>query len=253
MGIEMLIYCPPMEESGEDVTGWDKSTIDYVSTHRSKIYSKIRGIAKNIRRNNIQTSDIEDIYEELLVYLYKSDDYNITKAMERSSTNTIVSLEGYLNVCIKYCVVRYCTDMYNEEKSRVAETVFDDEGKTLSLFDTIPDTRSYDHENVIYDLEALCRSCETLRYKYGPDLYLVWYVRLLTLKSDNDSLYKDILSVLGISKRELSNIEKYAADDDLLVSLAKAIDVIGIEQAIKIVRPYVFSAKKIDETILIYS
>lgn len=253
MGIEMLIYCSPMEESNEDVSGWNKTTVDYVSSHRSKIYSKIRGIAKNLRRHNLQLSDVEDIYEEVLMYLYKSDDYNISKAMERSSTNNIVSLEGYLNVCIKYCVVRYITEMYNEEKSRVPDTIYDDEGKSLSLFDTIPDTKTMDHNNLIYDLEALCKSCEILRYKYGPDIYLVWYVRLLTLRSENDRLYKDILSVLGISKRELANIEKYSADDDMLVSLAKAVDVVGVEEAINIIRPYVFSARQIDETISIYA
>lgn len=119
MGLEMLVYCPPMEEGVDDVTGWNKETIDYVTKHRTKVCNQIRGIAKNIRKHNLQPSDVEDIYEEVMLYLYKCDDYNIGKAIERSSTNNIVTLEGYLNVCIKYCVVRHCTNMYKIGRAHV--------------------------------------------------------------------------------------------------------------------------------------
>lgn len=254
MGIEMLVYCPPMEEGNEDVTGWDKETIEYVASHKSKIYTQIRGIAKNIRKHNLQNSDVEDIYSEVLMYLYNCDDYNISKAIERSNSNNIVSLEGYLNVCIKYCVVRYCTTMYKEEKEIVHDVISDDDGKELSILDNIADNRSNDHmDTIMYDLESLCRSCEAIRYKYGPDIYLVWYIRLLTLNKQNNDLYKDILSILGISKKELSNIEKYATEDELMTTFAKAVDISGIDGALKVIRPYVFSAKLIEETVTMYS
>lgn len=254
MGIELLVYCPPMEEGNEDVTGWDKETIAYVAAHKSKVYAQIRGIAKNIRKHNLQLSDVEDIYSEVLMYLYNCDDYNISKAVERSSSNNIVSLEGYLNVCIKYCVVRYCTTMYKEEKEIVHEVISDDDGKELSLLDNIADKTSCDRmDTVMYDLEALCRCCESVRYKYGPDIYLVWYIRLLTLSRNNNELYKDILGILGISKKELGNIEKYASEDELMTTFAKAVDLSGVEEAIKIIRPYVFSAKKIEDTVTMYS
>lgn len=254
MGIEMLVYCPPMEEGNEDVTGWDKETIAYVASHKSKVYAQIRGIAKNIRKHNLQTTDVEDIYSEVLMYLYNCDDYNISKAVERSSSNNIVSLEGYLNVCIKYCVVRYCTTMYKEEKETIHEVISDDDGKELSILDNIADKASCDRmDTMMYDLVSLCKCCESIRYKYGPDIYLVWYIRLLTLNKNNNNLYKDILSILGVSKRELSNVEKYACEDELMTTFAKAVDLSGVDEAIKIIRPYVFSAKKIEDTVTIYS
>ena len=253
MGIELLVYCPPMEEGNEDVTGWEKETIEYVSSHRSKIYAQIRGIAKSLRKHNLQTTDVEDIYSDILMYLYNCDDYNISKAIERSSTSTIVSLEGYLNSCIRCCVMRHCTTMYKEEGERVRDIYTDDDGKELSIFDSIADTRSTDHiEVVLYDLESLCKSYEIARYKYGPDIYLIWYIRLLTL-STNNNLYKDILNILGISKKELSNIEKNAAEDELITTFAKAVNLAGVDKAISIIRPYIFSANKIDKTISEFS
>ena len=249
MNLEMLVYCPPLEEDDKDVTGWEKETIAYVSDHKSKVYAQIRGIAKSIRKH-IQTTDVDDIYAEVLMYLYNCDDYNISKAIERSSTNTIVSLEGYLNACIRCCVIRYCTNMYKEDKEIVHDVVREDSDKELSLLDNIADTKSLDSmDTVLYDLKTLCRTSEPLRYKYGPDIYLVLYIRLLTMEQKAGNLYKDILNILGISKKELTNIERNAAEDELMVTFAKAINLSGVENAIKIIRPYIFSANKIDTTV----
>ena len=254
MSIEMLVYCPPMEEGNEDVTGWDKETIAYVSEHRKKIYTQIRGIEKSIRKHNLQTTEVEDIYSDILMYLYNCDDYNISKAIERSSTNTMVSLEGYLNSCIRCCVIRHCTTSYKEEKEHVRDTYTDDDGKELSIFDSIPDTRSAEHmEVVMYDLPTLCESYQILRYKYGPDIYMIWYIRLLTLANHNKELYKEILNILGISRKELANIEKLAAEDELMTTLAKAISLAGVENAISVIKDYVYSAKKIEQTVTAFS
>lgn len=250
MSIELLVYSPLMEEGNEDVTGWDKATIEYVKNHKTKVYAQIRGIAKSLRKHNLQVADVEDIYEEVVMYLYGCDDYNLSKAIERSSTNTIVSLEGYLNTCIRCCVIRHCTSMYKEEKEHIRDTYTDDDGKELSIFDSIADTKSTDNIDVImYDLETLCKSYEVLRYRYGPDIYLIWYIRLLTLAKRHPKLYKDILGVLGISKRELSNIERAAAEDEFMTTIAKAVELTGIEKAISIIRPYIFSVNTIDKAI----
>lgn len=256
MDLEMLVYCPLMEDVSEDVTGWDKATIDYVSRNKSKVYNQIRGIAKTLRKKNLQATDIDDIYEEVLIYLYNCDDYNLSKAVERSSSGTIVSLEGYLNVCIKFCVMRYCTSMFKEEKEIIHEVVNpDSDDKELCLLDNIADVRSSEHiETILYDLESICKSCEPLRYKYGPDIYLILYIRLLTLNcKDSPELYKDILNILGISKKELNAIEKLSVEDELMTSFVKAIDITGVKRAIEIIRPYVYSAKRIEDTILAYA
>ena len=83
-----LVYNPLMEEE-KQLAGWSKSTIDYVLNHKTKVNAAIRGIGKSLNKI-LQKSDIEDIYMEVLDYLYTCDDYNISKACERSSNAGVV-------------------------------------------------------------------------------------------------------------------------------------------------------------------
>lgn len=255
MGLEMLVYSPLMEEeAGSNIAGWEKETLEYVCSHRSKIYGLIRRVAKSIRRCRLQPADVDDIYQEVVTYLYKCDDYNICKAVERASNGSIVSLEGYIGKCIKFCVIRYCTQLYKEEKGQVNPISNDEDGKELSILDNIADSSSSDSiDSVVYDLRSICKSCESMRYKFGPDIYLVVYVRLLTLVQKKQHLYKDLMDLVGITKRELSNIEKESCEEEILTTFVKAIEVCGIDEAIKIIRPYVFSSNFIDSTISAYS
>lgn len=249
MSVEMLIYCPPMEESKECITGWEKETIAFVSANKSKVYNRIRGIAKSLSGRNLQTTDVEDIYSELLVYLYGCDDYNLEKAIERSNSNSIVTLEGYVNICIKYCALRHCTEQHNVEKETVSEHISSDGNKEMSLFDAVSDQSSLSEmDTVLYDINELCNSSEALRYRYGPDLFLVLYVRLLTMGCKKD-LYLDMLSILGVSRKDLTKLEKRAAEEELMLSIVRAIGIAGVQKSLDAIRPYVFCAEKIEETI----
>ena len=254
MSIEMLIYCPPMEEGVENVTGWDKETINFVMGNESRVKSQIRGIAKVLRRKMLQSADVDDIYTDLLMYLYKCDDYNLTKAIERSSSDRIVSIEGYLNTFIKCCVQRKCTEMYNREKGIIYDTQQDPDDDRPGIMESIPDGGSDDHFNsVVFDLRGLCKSCESIRYKNGPDIYQIWFIRLLTLHEHKDSLFNTLLSIVDVSRKELSLVEKLSAEDDLMTAFAKAIEITGVEEAIEIIRPYVYSSSKLEETIHMYN
>lgn len=246
-----LVYAPLMEQSTEDCSGWSKETIAYITQKRNKrkIERQIRGIARGLRRN-IQATDVEDIFSEIVLYMYRSDDYNLNKAIERSNSGSIVSLDGYINSCIKYCVIRYCANLNGRDRATVSDTVYSqDDDKEMSIFDTIPDSNSeitLDH--LIYDLDTLCKSCECLRYRYGPDIYLVWYIRLLTMDRQNSEIYNSILNILGISKFDLQNIER-VNEDEVMISFAKAINLYGVDEAKRIIKPYVFSAQLIEDTV----
>lgn len=242
------MYCPFMEEA-QSVSGWSKSTIDYISNNKSKVVKIIRGIAKGRSRKILQTADIEDIYSEILMYLYKCDDYNISKAIERSNNGTVVSFEGYINSCIKFCVIRYLTNSYNISKEHVKGYVNED-GKELSIFNIVSDDRSMsEFDSILYDLRQQCKLCEHIRYRYGPDMYLMWYIRLLTLVNGKNEIYKDVLNILGISKKELTKIEKRSKEDEVMINLARAINKAGIAESINILEEYVHSAPKIKEVV----
>lgn len=247
MNLQLLVYSPLKEEE-QSLSGWCKSTIDYIEANRNRVVRTIKGIAKNISKQNLQSADVEDIYSEILMYLYKCDDYNIEKAIDRSSSGTIVSLEGYVNSCVKYCVIRYITTAYKVDKETVREYT-DRDGKELSIFDTISDSKVADFERLIYSMDQQCKMSEHIRYKYGPDIYMIWYVRLLTMSNGQEETYKDILDVLGISKKELLSIERNAYQDDIMKNFAKSISNSGIDESISILEKYVYSAQKIKEVV----
>lgn len=246
-----LVYTPLMEEE-KQLAGWSKSTIDYVLNHKTKVNAAIRGIGKSLNKI-LQKSDIEDIYMEVLDYLYTCDDYNISKACERSSNaGVIVSLEGYVHSCIKFCVIRYVTNMFNTEKTLVRESIKDEGGKELSLFDTIPDRRDAGYSDFGYQLDSICKAFESQRYQYGPDIFQIWFIRLQTMICNKSDRYKDILTVLGISKKDIATIEKEADYDGAMISIAKAITLIGIEDAVEIIRNYTYSADKIQRVVELF-
>ena len=49
MSLQSLVYNPLLEEE-TNLTGWSKSTIDYVIKNRLKIHTSIRGIAKSLNK-----------------------------------------------------------------------------------------------------------------------------------------------------------------------------------------------------------
>lgn len=246
-----LIYSPLKEEE-KSLVGWSKATIDYVTHNKSKVESSIRGIAKKLNKM-IQRSDVDDIYMEILNYLYTCDDYNVSKAYERSkNAGAIVSLEGYVHSCIKFCVIRYVTKSYEVEKNHVRETIKDNDGKELSLFDTIPDKKNESYTDIGYQLDAICKAFESQRYEFGPDLFQIWFIRLQTMINNKNDKYKEILEILGVSKKDMLNIERKLDTEGPMISIAKAVSLIGIEEAIKIISGYTYSASKIQKVIELF-
>lgn len=254
MSLETLVYSPLFEDCTPDLTGWSKETVDYILENQRKVYRSIRGMAKNMNKNQLQTADVEDIYSEVLMYCYQYDDYNINKAIERSKTGAIVSLEGYVHNCIKFCVMRHLTQMYSNEKETVREGIRVDDGKELSIFDTIADGKSAaTYEDIMYDLEELCACCESIRYKYGPDIYMVWFIRLLTMcEGEKSDAFKEILSILGISKKDIAIINEKSINDELMINFARCISLTGVDESIKVIEKYVYSSDKIREAVKNY-
>lgn len=247
MSLSSLLYTPLKEEENT-LNGWHKSTIDYVLKHRSKICASIRGIAKSLGKI-LQRIDVDEIYQEILTYMYTCDDYDISKAYERSNTGNVVSLDGYIHSCIKCCVRRYICDIYKKQSNEISNISKDNDGKEISLFDTIKDDKAYVDEmnQYMYDLDDILRNYESERYAFGPDIYQIWYIRLQTLLHGKKDRYNDILKVLGISKKELIAVEGNAVS--VMLSIAKAISLTDLDYAIKAFEKYTYSAKKIEKVI----
>ena len=249
MNLQVLVYSPLMEEE-PSISGWSKETIDYINKNKSKVMRTIKSMSRSLKRN-ITPCEVEDIYSEVYSYLYKCDDYNLSKAIERSKDDTIVSIDGYISSCVKFCVIRYLTSQYKIEKQTVREYIESEGGKELSIFDTLVDYNSEDKYNdVMYSIEQQCEAYEYARYSFGVDIYLVWYVRLLTIgnKAQTD-IYYTILEVLGISKRELNTIKTKMANSELMRAFAKAVALSGVEKSIEVLERYVYSAHSIKDVV----
>lgn len=248
MSLSDYVY-GPLKEEEKQLAGWSKSTIEYVLSHKTKVQNSIRGIAK--KHNKIlQKADIDDVYMEILQYLYSSDDYNLSKAYERSRNDgSIVSFEQYVNSCIGFCVKRYVTNSFNSEKRLVRDTISDEDGKELSMFDTISDNSDSKYSDFCYQLDTICKAYESQRYAFGPDIFQIWFIRLQTIINNKNDRYKEILSILGISKKDISIIEQKADTDGAMISIARAITLIGVDDAVDIIRKYTYSADKIQQVV----
>lgn len=251
MGLSEAIYTPIIFNSSEldGQAGWNKETVDFVKSHKSKVYSSIKGIANGLSRS-LTVSDIENIYSEVVIYLYNAADYDVSKACKNFSTSgTIISLRGYIHSCIKYVTMRYCAKKYSIEKNTISESIKDSDGKDISMFDSISDSKSDSYSEFGYELSEICKSFENSRYIYGVDIYQLWFIRLKTISCGKQDKYKDVLDMLSINKRDIAAIEYKSSSEGPMLSIAKAVSLIDIDEALSIVREYTYCANRLEEVI----
>lgn len=250
MNLDILLYSPLLEEQNTSVKGWSKETIAYLNKNKSKIISHIRNVARKLGSEFFQNADIEDIYSEALLYFYNSDDYNLSKAIERSSRGTVVTLDAYINYCLKCCAMRNLDRRRKADKHIAADTYRNEGGELLSLLNLIPDKQSEKElEGVLVDLNQQCKMYEHHRYKYGIDIYQMWYVRLLTIVEGLEEDYGHIMNILGITKSDLSTMKEKSFKDEMMLGFAVAIGKTGIDESINILENYVYAAHHIKKAI----
>ena len=252
MKLEYLVYSPLMEDVEENVKGWDKDTVNYVVENDVKVRNIISKTIGKSKKTYINNSDIDDIYSEVLLYFYKVDDYNIGKARvtKDDGSDYTITLEDYILKSIEFCLKRFTADKYKRESLIVSNEIRTTEDDILDILDTIADSRTdIDFDDVLVDLNKHCEQCESIRYKYGGDIYLILFVGLLALENKLDNVYFDIMNALGLSKKEIREISKRACKDETLLEFAMGISKSGASEAIDILEQYVFAADKIKSEI----
>lgn len=237
----------PLIEEEQKLIGWSKQTIDYAMHNEKAVHNHIRGIAK-MRGRILSQQDVEDVNSDLMDYLYTSEDWNLTKAIERSNSKSMVTLPAYVHICTKYVTYRWLKKAYDTEKHEVYDTVKKGEDdKEISLFDTVSDDSAANMmDKILYDIEKTCESFECLRYKFGPDIFQVWFVRIKTMQLNKRDKYEEIMGVLGVSKKDMEKLK----DGDML-TMAKAISQVGYEKALEILRKYVYCADRIEKIVAV--
>lgn len=243
MGYSFIIHSP-LIENHDELEGWKKDTVEYATQNKGKVYAKIRGIAKNIHGKRLQSWEVDDIYSDVMMYMFKTDDYDTERAIVGDG---IVSFESFISICIKYCVIRYCTNVWNERHNVVSNVVTTEDGE-LDLLDTVPNRMNmYDEDAIMYDLAKLCESYEPYRYIRGIDIYQIWLIKILIMKYKKDSKYAQLLKILNINNG-MSNSD--IGEDSIMANLAKAINLAGTEKSIEILKNYVFGQESIERAII---
>lgn len=243
-----VLHCPLVEEVVINDAGWDKASIQWAISNRDRLISLLQKLADSSKQA-ITYYDVEDIYEQLLLQLYRSNDYDIGIAQERSKTGEIVTIEAYVCFQAKCCFNRFSSDTYKITKNIVKDFVnTDDEDKDLSPLDLCSDERNEsEFEDLLYDIEESCQQYQAYRYILGVDIYELLYMRLISYncKTKNpNEFFNELLDIKGITPRELQTIStnKDDIDEDILPTLLKSIKVAGLEKATQILEKYVYCA-----------
>lgn len=238
--MELVVYTPPIEEESDKI-GWQKETVNFAMNNKSLICRFIRRNCKG----RLQKSDVDDIYSELMLYLSSAQDYDINKAysIDENGKESRVPIEGYISSCVKNCVRRFFSDHAKANKDVVSEVVVND-GKEMSLYDTVIDTSvAEDIEDLFLDIADTCQSCECIRYAYGVDIFTVAYISLLANLNGVQKV-PILLNLLGMSKRELDNIR--VASNSVFLDMIRALTKHGIKESIQFLEDnYVYSSSLI--------
>ena len=242
--LEEILYCPLQGDDTDDVEGWEKRTIAYVMSHEQSVKRFIRGIGKMYGKSGLQTQDVDDVYSSVLERLYNNKDYDVYIALESSKPGELLSFEGYVNGWIRNEIKRFIEEQYKWNSTYKGQSgVQTTDGESSKIFDDIVDKEvEVGVDSLEYSIEDVCRGIEPYRYKFGVDIYLLVYVRMLS----NEEEFRTVLEALGIGKYDLDKFD-YNLEDSMIVALLKSIANSDKSYAIDVLEHYVYGYKTIRE------
>lgn len=253
MKLGLMVYSNLKEE--QDYSGWDKETITYAIENESYIKNSIKNTINRKYKSLVGLDDVGDIYSNSLIYLYNVKDYDINHAVvdKANGEQYVVTLDDYVFSAVINSIKRYMTEKYKIKQLEVPNEIKRaDENEVNSILDLIAvEDKEMDYVGNLVDLKQHCKQNESQRYKYGIDIYQLWFVGLLTIKNNLKDGYEDIMNILGYDKKTLKEIYKQLeeSDDELVIDFALAINIAGIDESIEIIKEFVYSAKNIERAV----
>lgn len=239
----------PLKDEAPSIEGWDKATVTYAVSHKKWVEATIRTACKShtFGRRTLGKAEVEDIYSEVLNYLYRAKDYDLNCAQSQTDEGTFISLRSYVGKLIQ-AVTKRMLKIDKDNEDNLVRDVANEDSDELCIIDTCPDLDSVrEMESSDLTLREICEGYEYLRYKNQADLFSVWYIRLKTQAAGKADKFSDILEAVGISKRHMDQLSK--SQGNLMRAMALAVTNIEMEEAIAILREYTFAAKILDNAI----
>lgn len=216
------IYSGPVGEK-ESVAGWDKATIKYLLSHEKRVMQEIRGIAQEMRKANVSTYEVEEIYSLLQDYFYTYKDYDPTFAVD----GKIVPLGGYIRSGIRNCVKRYYTVEYSRAETSLEEVTSEDGKGTLG--DIIPDQKCADEMGrAEIDLRSALVGLRADGLVNGKDVFIPIYIGLKM--AGRKEARNTLMELLGYSKADIRIIQEQSSIDGTALHIAMQAIAFEIEQ-----------------------
>lgn len=242
MYCKALTYSNMVEVPDYDSNDWEKRTVQYII----KNYNKVRKTVRMMGKGLLSEYQIDDIMSDVAIYFKEAGDYDIERAYNEVA-DTYLSLEGYISVGIKHCIQRYNSENYRREKNLVCTTIMCEDGEK-DIFDTIQDVGSLNEiNNIGYNLCDILKSIRCMRYKYGVDIYMLIYIRMIT--RNNVDMYFSILEALGVNKRDLAETEKKLSSEPDMQYLIKAISLSEGKDTLVEIEKYVYGCNQLKKAI----
>lgn len=272
------IYKPLYKSEDYESISWDKSTVVYAQSHCKSLKEHIAKMARKYYGRIIDSSTIEDIYEDTLLTLARTCDFDYSTAMqcameesENGMPSRQIELGDYVKIQFKFGTMRHLSsNTAKYEKCILNQEVKEagsDSNRTC-LVDLQVDPNAHKFTEVT-ELEQVCQLINGDRYRYslGKDIFTVLFVNLCAMRkygceyntkvnevkeAKKAECVKSTLDVLGISKNDIASIcGKYGAEE-LFGDLILGVNSCGIEESIEVLSRYVFGAYQIKRSIMEY-
>lgn len=215
-----------------DVSGWNKSTVDYAIKYSEKLKNFIS--SRIIKYSDSVIDDTDELYQEVLLELYKAEDFRAFDLDENSKLSSTIA--NYVYKRTEYVISTFRDKMCNIRRKRCSNVVRDEDGESIEIFEFIPDGKD-DYEYLLYDdVESFLKPLEPRRFEFGFDLFQVLYISIAAnkMKINSDKVFK-LLALLN--SKEVYIIKQWylelLGDEDIesvVLALNKCKDITPLEK-----------------------
>ena len=243
---QYLLYAPLCEGESNLCPSWDKESLRYAMNHKKQLLKYIESSCNSKpTKNKLSKDDYDDIYEELIIFLYKHKDYSEELAYNKER-KSFVDLKSYIEIMAGYMCQTYIQNDKKTNSNRVdhIQQVGDEE---VNILDNTKDESKEINISKFLSLDKILEQNLCNRYYNNVDIYLVWYIRITT---ENDDTYNKVLGILNINKNNIKSKKRVETKlSELMKSIAKAVSLEGTESAKETLKKYVYSYDDIDRLI----
>lgn len=228
-------------EGEEDKTGWEKQTIHYALGQEERLKSHIKKCIVGF--SDSLEDDAAEIFQDLMIDLYGASDYD---ALGEGNIKTGVA--NYVLKRLGYIIKTYIKNMYTVRKNRVRNTIEDEDGDIVEIFDNISSGEDC-YEDILYgNPDSFLRPLEGRRYEFGFDLFQVMYIHMVALEQHlNEQICWSLVSMLN--NVDIKDVKdgyiKIMGDEDVVA----VVHAINKSQSLESLERYVHGVEQIKRVI----